>query len=107
MRNWKLLANYQTKQFLFSWHEIGIYDTPTMIDYILEVTNNKEMMYIGHSQGCTSFFVMASMLPKYNAKIKLMIALAPAVFMSHIRHPVLGPLGILGRFGTGTDVHLP
>lgn len=75
-----------------------------MIDYILNETDSKEMMYVGHSQGCTSFFVMASVLPDYNSKIKLMIALAPAVFMSHIRHPILGPLGVFGRLGTGNDV---
>lgn len=76
----------------FSWHEIGLYDLPKMIDSILEVTQNKKLYYIGHSQGCTTFFVMSSLLPQYNSKISLMIALAPAVFMRHLTSPVIQAL---------------
>lgn len=67
----------------FSWHEIGIYDLPATIDYILPLTNFTRFHYIGHSQGVTSFFVMSSEKPEYNDKISLMIALAPTVFMGH------------------------
>lgn len=35
----------------FSWHEIGIYDIPATIDYILEQTNQTKLSYVGHSQG--------------------------------------------------------
>lgn len=48
------------KYWNFSWHEIGKYDIPTTIDYILEKTNFTKVHYIGHSQGSTSFFVMMS-----------------------------------------------
>ncbi|CAK9801051.1 Gastric triacylglycerol lipase [Anthophora plagiata] len=37
----------------FSYHELGIYDLPAMIDYILERTNNEQLFYIGHSQAFT------------------------------------------------------
>lgn len=61
----------------FSWHEIGAIDLPSMIDYVLIATGQKQLFYIGHSQGTTAFFVMCSERPEYNAKIKMMHALAP------------------------------
>lgn len=74
-----------------------------MIDYILNTTDNEQLYYVGHSQGCTSFFVMTAELPEYNNKIKLMVALAPAVFMSNMGNPAFS---IFARFGTGVDVSL-
>jgi lysosomal acid lipase/cholesteryl ester hydrolase len=71
----------------FSWHEIGIVDLPNMIDYVLSRTGFKKLHYIGHSQGTTSFFVMASERPTYNDKILSMQALAPVAFMSNLRSP--------------------
>ncbi|RLU17504.1 hypothetical protein DMN91_009739 [Ooceraea biroi] len=73
----------------FSWHEIGYYDLPAMIDYILKETGHSDLYYIGHSQGTTVFFVMGSERPEYNAKIKGMISLAPAVFLSNQRSPLI------------------
>jgi lysosomal acid lipase/cholesteryl ester hydrolase len=60
-----------------------------MIDYILEKTGYSELYYIGYSQGATVFFVMGSEKPEYNAKIKGMISLAPAVFLSNQRSPLI------------------
>lgn len=34
-----------------SWHDIGVYDVPAAIDYILELTNKKRLSYAGVSQG--------------------------------------------------------
>lgn len=31
----------------FSWHEIGKFDIPAVIDYILNQTNEKELDYVG------------------------------------------------------------
>ncbi|KAL4703478.1 hypothetical protein ACJJTC_010350 [Scirpophaga incertulas] len=73
----------------FSWHEIGIYDLPAMIDYVLKETRQKKLKYIGHSQGTTSFYVMASERPEYNKKISIMISLSPVAYMSHITSPFL------------------
>lgn len=73
----------------FSWHEIGIYDLPAMIDYVLTMNNDFEKIhYIGHSQGTTAFFVMASQRPEYNDKILLMNALAPVAYMTNLRSPI-------------------
>lgn len=60
-----------------------------MIDYALGVTGQSQVYYAGHSQGTTSFFVMASERPEYNQKIRLMSALAPVAFMSNIPNPFM------------------
>lgn len=42
-----------------------------------------------HSMGCVVLFVAASYHPEIASKIKLMIAYAPAVFISHAKTLVL------------------
>lgn len=74
--------------FYFSYHELGIYDIPATIDYIIHQTNCKQIFYIGHSQGTTQFWVTMSQKPDYNAKIKLMIGLAPVAFTGNLRGPI-------------------
>uniref|UniRef100_A0A182SF07 Lipase n=1 Tax=Anopheles maculatus TaxID=74869 RepID=A0A182SF07_9DIPT len=71
----------------FSWHEMGYYDLPAAIDYILRQTGARQLNYIGHSQGTTVFFVMASSRPEYNEKIAHMYALSPAVCLKRVRSP--------------------
>lgn len=82
----------------FSWHEIGLYDLPSMIDYILNKTGNEKVIYIGHSQGTTSFFVMASLKPEYNNKTSVMIALSPVAFMTNVKSPLIRLLAPGGPF---------
>ncbi|XP_012265131.1 lipase 3 isoform X5 [Athalia rosae] len=73
----------------FSWNEMGYYDLPSMIDYILETTGHTSLYYVGYSQGTTIFYVMASERPEYNAKVRAMISLAPIAFLSNHRSPLL------------------
>jgi len=72
---------------LFSWHEMGYYDLPAEINYVLNVTGKSQIYYIGHSMGATMFFVLMSTRPEYNSKIKLAAALAPAVYLDHMTSP--------------------
>ncbi|TMW47663.1 hypothetical protein DOY81_007253 [Sarcophaga bullata] len=76
----------------FGWHEIGIYDLPALIDYILNVSGYKKLSYFGHSQGTTAFWVLCSMQPNYNEKINIMLALAPVAYMKHIKTPLISYL---------------
>lgn len=73
----------------FSWHEMGQYDLPTMIDYVLKATGEEQLHYIGHSQGTTAFFIMGAIRPEYNSKIRTMHALAPIAFMSNLVSPFI------------------
>lgn len=79
--------------FNFSYHEIGMFDLPAMIDYILDYTHQEKLFYVGHSQGTTSFFAMGSEKPEYNSKVKLMVALAPVAYLKHIPNDILQLVG--------------
>lgn len=74
--------------WMFTWHEIGKYDLPANIDYILETTSQEKLHYIGYSQGTTSFFVMMSERPEYEQKVISMSALAPVAFLANLQHPI-------------------
>lgn len=81
--------DYDPNKFLskfwdFSWHEIGIYDLPAMIDHITETTKTERIFYVAHSQGATAFYVMTSEKPEYNDKIRLMVGVGPAAYMGHM-----------------------
>ncbi|XP_063239096.1 lipase 3-like [Bacillus rossius redtenbacheri] len=82
--------NLTDKQFWdFSWHELGVYDLPAMVDYVLSRTGREGLFYVAHSMGTTSFFVLLSMRPEYNSKILAQFSLAPVAFLSHVRSPVI------------------
>ncbi|XP_028138401.1 lipase 3-like [Diabrotica virgifera virgifera] len=88
-RQHKILNSNQKEFWDFSFHEIGMYDLPAAIDYILNATHQSSLYYVGHSQGCTTVFVMCSERPEYNDKLKLVIALAPGVIYKHFKQPLL------------------
>ncbi|XP_037961090.1 lipase 3 [Teleopsis dalmanni] len=81
----------------FSWHEIGVYDLASMIDYALIASNATSMHFVAHSQGTTTFFVLMSSQPAYNEKIKTVHLLAPVAFMRN--HSFM--LSKLGRIFLG------
>jgi predicted alpha/beta hydrolase len=64
---------------------MGVYDLPAVIDYTLHNTAQKSLYYVGHSMGSTMFYVLMSMKPEYNAKIRHMIALAPVAFLRNTK----------------------
>ncbi|XP_063697753.1 lipase 3-like [Culicoides brevitarsis] len=71
----------------FSFHELGLYDVPAAIDFILNNTKRESLHYIGHSQGCTSILTTAILRPEYQKKIISAYLLHPAVFL-HNLYPV-------------------
>lgn len=75
---------------------MGMYDLPAMIDYTLKETGQKQIFYIGFSQGTTQFWILMSLRPEYNRKIKLMSALAPVAYTGHIGG-ALRPLSFIGN----------
>ncbi|XP_028138402.1 lipase 3-like [Diabrotica virgifera virgifera] len=86
-RKHKSLSPNEKQFWDFSFHEIGVYDIPAVIDYILNATHQSSLYYVGHSQGCTTVFVMGSERPEYNEKIKLAIALAPGAIYKNFNEP--------------------
>lgn len=71
-----------------SWHEMGLYDVPAMVDHILDLTKTRQLFYLGHSLGTTIFFTMAASRPSYNSKVRAFIGFAPVAFMSGPYPPI-------------------
>lgn len=72
----------------FSFHEIGYFDLPAMINYILAATQKPSLFYVGHNQGTTVLLVMLTTRPEFNQKILNAQLMAPIAFMNYL-HPVL------------------
>ncbi|XP_022210801.1 lipase 3-like [Drosophila obscura] len=77
------------KFWKFSWHEIGAYDLPAQIDYVLRITNQAALHFIGHSQGGTAYLVMLAEHPEYNEKISTTNLLAPLAFCSNMESKLM------------------
>nr|XP_022912363.1 lipase 3-like [Onthophagus taurus] len=99
-RNHTYLATDSPEFWDFSWHELGVYDLPAMIDYVLETTGHEKLQYVGHSQGNTIFYVMCSERPEYNSKIISQFSMAPIAYVSHMKSPLLKTLSY-GAWGLG------
>ncbi|XP_055551707.1 lipase 1-like [Wyeomyia smithii] len=65
----------------FTFHEIGFYDVPALVDYVLRQTKAPRLHYIGFSQGALVGFVALSYRPEYNPKVIQLQAFSPAVFV--------------------------
>ncbi|XP_068619128.1 lipase 3-like [Battus philenor] len=79
----------------FSWHEIGLFDLSSSIDYIREKSFEKsQIIFIAHSMGATALMVLLSTSPQYNSILSLVVLLAPLVFMQQAK----GPLRLLSEF---------
>lgn len=91
---YSLFPKERNRYWNFSWHEMGVFDLPACIDYVLSATGAQKLQYIGHSQGTSAFFVMLSERPEYNSKIKMMHALAPVAYMSNVFSPTIKVLTI-------------
>lgn len=70
---------------MFSLHEIGKYDLPAEIDYILVKTKASQLHYIGYSMGTCVFYIMASERPEYQPKIRSQISLAPIAHLTNMK----------------------
>ncbi|KAJ8735322.1 hypothetical protein PYW07_006942 [Mythimna separata] len=92
--------------FDFSFEEIGMYDLPAMIDYILEVTKKDKLHYIGHSQGGTVFLVMASMLPEYNQKLESVHLLAGVGYQDYFPNAQLQQTAVMTDLIYSTAVQM-
>ncbi|XP_047996287.1 lipase 1-like [Leguminivora glycinivorella] len=73
------------KFWKFSVDEMGYHDIPAMVDYVLNATDSKKLIYIGYSQGSATFFIMNSEKPEYAKKISLYIGLAPSTTQYHTK----------------------
>lgn len=64
----------------YRWDEMGRYDIPASIDYVLNTTGHTKLAgFVGYSLGCALFYIAAVEQPRINEKVQVMIALGPTV----------------------------
>ncbi|XP_015280108.1 PREDICTED: lysosomal acid lipase/cholesteryl ester hydrolase-like [Gekko japonicus] len=71
----------------FSFHEMGIYDIPAAMKFILMKTKQETLYYIGHSQGASLGLIAFSLLPEFAQKVKLLMLFAPTYTMAGTWNP--------------------
>jgi len=78
----------------YSYHEMGKYDLPAMIDFIqLTTRSNRKITYVGHSQGTSQLFAGMTLLPDYfEQKINGFIALGPVTNIKNVNQSFLNLL---------------
>lgn len=91
----RTLSSNDPKFWDFSWHEIGVHDIPSAIDYILGWSGQDKMHFVGHSQGPAAFLVMLSTKPEYNDKVMSAYLLGPAVFVHNTYREMRGATNLL------------
>ncbi|PNJ72076.1 LIPF isoform 1 [Pongo abelii] len=69
----------------FSFDEMAKYDLPATIDFIVKKTGQKQLHYVGHSQGTTIGFIAFSTNPSLAKRIKTFYALAPVATVKYTK----------------------
>ncbi|XP_062234437.1 gastric triacylglycerol lipase [Platichthys flesus] len=87
-RKHRTLQPDQDEFWRFSHDEMALKDLPAVVNYILKVTGQEQIFYIGHSQGTTIAFMAFSTLPELASKIKLFFGLAPVATVAFTRSPM-------------------
>ncbi|XP_034359908.1 lipase member K [Arvicanthis niloticus] len=82
------LSPKSPEYWAFSLDEMAKYDLPATINLILEKSGQKQLFYVGHSQGTTIAFIAFSTNPELAKKIRLFFALAPVVTVKYTRSPM-------------------
>ncbi|NWV11437.1 LIPK Lipase, partial [Ptilonorhynchus violaceus] len=100
-----VLSPKRDEFWAFSFDEMAKYDLPAMINFIEQKTGQKQLYYIGHSQGTTIGFIAFSTQPQLARKIKVFLALAPVTTVIFSRSPFrklafFSDYGIKEMFGT-------
>ncbi|XP_030375566.1 lipase 3 [Scaptodrosophila lebanonensis] len=91
-RKHRTLSADQPAFWAFTWHEIGIFDLPAVLDYVLAITRQRQLHYVGHSQGTTVLLVLLAQRQDYNGRLASVSLMAPVAFLKHLSSP---PLNLL------------
>ncbi|KAM6130492.1 lysosomal acid lipase/cholesteryl ester hydrolase-like [Phoenicopterus ruber ruber] len=79
----KTLKPCQKEFWQFSFNEIGKYDIPAELYFIMNKTGQKDVYYVGHSEASTTGFVAFSTYPELAQRVKVFFALGPVVTVTH------------------------
>uniref|UniRef100_A0A8C4QAP8 Lipase n=1 Tax=Eptatretus burgeri TaxID=7764 RepID=A0A8C4QAP8_EPTBU len=73
----------------WSFDEMAAYDLPAVVDFVLKVTGNQQLFYVGHSQGTTIGMAAFSSNASLAKKIRLFFALAPVATVGYSSSPMI------------------
>lgn len=90
------LTTKDKKYWDFSFHEMGMYDLPANIDFVLNKTGKPQVVYVGHSQGTEQFWISNILRNDIGPKINAMAAFAPVMSVAHANSPAIN---FLFKFG--------
>ncbi|KAK4162469.1 putative sterol esterase [Cladorrhinum sp. PSN259] len=76
----------------FSIDQFALHDIPNSISYILDITGQPSLSYIGFSQGTAQAFASLSIHPKLNDQVNVFIALAPAMSPAGLSNGIVDAL---------------
>jgi len=85
-------VKYNTSQdefWFWTWDEMGQYDFPAQINYVLSATGQQTLSYVGISQGTCQVFAALSENAAMAPKINLFVALAPVAYLGHQESQIL------------------
>ncbi|CAF3712531.1 unnamed protein product [Rotaria sp. Silwood1] len=85
----KYNPDHDTEFWNFSWDDMARDDLPSMIYYILNVTQQTQISYVGHSQGTLIGFAQFGGLSNIvQNNVSFFGALAPVAHITHIKSPL-------------------
>ncbi|CAG0903536.1 unnamed protein product [Darwinula stevensoni] len=72
----------------FSWHEMGKFDLPAILDAMTERTGQEKLHYVGHSMGTVMFWVLSDQRPEYSCRFLSMHGMGPVARVDHMASPI-------------------
>ncbi|CAG7726828.1 unnamed protein product, partial [Allacma fusca] len=79
-------------------HQLYMFDGPAALNYILNVTGQPQLNWVGFSLGNNVLVGMLSIYPEYNSKIKFGGAMGPAIYFGKTRSPLLRQWASVSNF---------
>ncbi|RMJ26242.1 triglyceride lipase-cholesterol esterase [Aspergillus sp. HF37] len=76
----------------FSIDQFAFHDIPDSIEYVLDVTGQPSLSFVGFSQGTTQAFAALSTHPFLNRRVDVFVALAPAMAPSALPNNIVHSL---------------
>uniref|UniRef100_A0A8D0EJ59 Partial AB-hydrolase lipase domain-containing protein n=1 Tax=Strix occidentalis caurina TaxID=311401 RepID=A0A8D0EJ59_STROC len=99
----KTLNPSQKAFWQFSFDEMGKYDIPAELYFIMNKTGQKDVYYVGHSEGTTTGFIAFSTYPELAKRIKMFGALSPVITGSYATSPLVKIISLV--FGCKGALH--
>ncbi|POM65700.1 Lipase [Phytophthora palmivora] len=79
----------------FTWEDMGKYDLPAEINYILNKTGSSTLSYVGHSEGTSQAFVSFSMDQKLAKKVSYFAALGPVAWTGNLTAKIFKAMAVM------------